>query len=72
MRNFVIFTSLQIFLGDHIKENEMACVHRIHAKRNAYKVLVGESDGKELSEDAGKDGRIVLKWIGQEDVDVSI
>jgi hypothetical protein len=32
-------------------------------RRSAYRVLVHNLDGKSHLEDAGEDGRIILRWI---------
>jgi hypothetical protein len=36
---------------------------RYGGERGAYRVLVGNLRGKELSEDPGVCGRIILRWI---------
>jgi hypothetical protein len=38
-------------------------VARMGAKRNAYRVLVGKSEGKEPLEDLDVGGRSIPKWI---------
>jgi hypothetical protein len=38
-------------------------VARMEQMRNAYKVFVGKTEGKNHSEDVGIDGRIILEWI---------
>jgi hypothetical protein len=34
--------------------------------RHAYKVVVGKPERRDLSEDIGVDGRIILEWILKE------
>lgn len=69
MRNFIIFTSLKILLGDQMKENEMVCVCSIYERKEVpAKYLWENLKERETLEDAGIDGRIMLKWLGQEDV----
>jgi hypothetical protein len=41
--------------GEHL-----ACMVEI---RSAYKILVGKLKGRDLLEDLGIDGRMILKWI---------
>jgi hypothetical protein len=31
--------------------------------RNAYKILVGKSEGRNYVEDLGTDGKIILEWF---------
>jgi hypothetical protein len=38
-------------------------VARVGEMKNAYKILVGKSEGKERSETIDVDGRIMLEWI---------
>jgi hypothetical protein len=38
-------------------------VARVGEKRNAYKALMGKSEGGNHLEDLGVDGSITLKWI---------
>ena len=38
-------------------------VARMEQSRNAYRVLVGKSEGKDTFREAEIDGRIILKWI---------
>jgi hypothetical protein len=38
----------------------VACMGRI---KNIYKILVGERGGRNIFEDLGADGRIILEWI---------
>jgi hypothetical protein len=47
-----------------IKKNEVggACSMYVES-RNAYRVSVGRSDGKNHVEYLGIDGRIILKWV---------
>jgi hypothetical protein len=42
------FTVDKYYRGDKMKENEIGVSCSINEKRNAYKVLIGESDGKWL------------------------
>ena len=38
---------------------------RIGERRHAYRVLVGQPEGKNHVRDPGVDGRIIIKWIFQ-------
>jgi hypothetical protein len=38
-------------------------MYHIEGRRDAYKVFVGQPDGKRHLEDLGIDMRIILKWI---------
>lgn len=41
----------------------MGHVTRMGMKRNAYRIFVGESEGKNHLQELNRDGRIILKWI---------
>jgi hypothetical protein len=48
-----------------MKSKKMRCTDQVAGmceKRNAYRVLVGQSQGKDHLEDLGVDVRIILKW----------
>jgi len=32
-------------------------------RRGVYRVLVGKSEGRNLLEDPGVDGRIIIRWV---------
>jgi hypothetical protein len=44
------------------KERSGAC-GTVGERRNAYRVLVGRTEGKNYLEDTGVDGRVILEWI---------
>jgi len=48
----------------------MGDVARRGDRRSAYRILVGKPEGKRPLEDPGVDGRIILKWIFQQWVEV--
>jgi hypothetical protein len=55
-----------IFIIRQIKSRRMRWaehVARVGEERNVYKVLVGEPEGKNHSEDQGVDGRMESEWI---------
>lgn len=38
-------------------------VARIVGRRDAYRILVGKSEGSRPPEDEGADGNVMLKWV---------
>lgn len=38
---------------------------------SAYKILIGNYEGRSLVEDIGVDGRVILKWILRNSVEVA-
>jgi hypothetical protein len=35
----------------------------MRSMRNAYRILVGKSEGRDHLDDLGEDGKIILEWI---------
>jgi len=55
-------SSLNIVSGDQIKKNEIGGACSTHGERRcAYRVLVGNHEGKKPLRNAGVDGRIILR-----------
>jgi hypothetical protein len=53
-------------LNDQAKEDEMGRACGIHGeKKNAYRILVGTSEGKRLLGRLDNGWRIILKWMLQ-------
>ena len=59
-----LYPSPNIFLGDQIENNEMRKAYStMGKKRAACRVLMGKPEGRDLLEDPGIHGRIILRWI---------
>jgi len=63
-----VFT-LSLLAAKHIREVTLRTMRgtrhaaRMGEMRNAYKILVGNLEAKDHSEDLGVDGRIKVEWI---------
>jgi hypothetical protein len=53
-----------------VKDDDMggACYMHGEGIRNACKILVGNPEGTDHSEDRGSDGKIILKWAIKKNV----
>jgi len=57
-----LYPSPNIFLGDQIENNEMRKAYStMGKKRAACRVLMGKPEGRDLLEDPGIHGRIILR-----------
>jgi len=57
-----LYSSLNIVSGDQIKKNEIGEACSTHGERRcAYRVLVGNPEGKKPLRNAGVVGRIILR-----------